>query len=434
MTTITTTEPVHEWITAIENLVINPHTGHVQGVTQVNFEDEAALRWAIGPDQPDPPSGAEGYIHCDLPLGPPGGGGFPGGGFPGRGGFSGGGGSPGGGGGPPRGGGGGPPLGAPRQQPMGKFIGDPPMVFDGTRKNTQMFTNQWDLYWGVNNDNPLLANPYHWAMFFLTYFKGSLVNEWVVMVSRWLNRQIQGGIPTTDERLWGKVAWSFTQRFANNMEKEDAQAQLRRGIKMKEGDIDAYVAQFEELAWMAGYRLDELQTIDTFTARLPLNLYLKTFELDQPRTYQQWREAVVKQQQQYIHARAWMEAHKTNNPKPWIGGWAPKGQLSHLDAMDTSAGRTRGRLVGSKEINYHIPPNPPRGGFMQRGRGGGCHCWDIREVECYTCHKKGHFSRNCSQHVWNQPRSQGQEAIIDDWSEADKSPPPRENPQAHTQH
>src|SRR6266702_1204479 len=74
------------------------------------------------------------------------------------------------------------------------------------------------------------------------------------------------------------------------MEKEDAQAQLRRGIKMKEGDIDAYVAQFEELARMAGYRLDEPQTIDTFTVGLPLNLYLKTFKLDQPRTYQQWRE------------------------------------------------------------------------------------------------------------------------------------------------
>ncbi len=78
------------------------------------------------------------------------------------------------------------------------------------------------------------------------------------------------------------------------MEKEEAQAQLRRGIKMKEGDIDVYVAQFEELTQMAGYHLDEPQTIDMFTARLPLNLYLKTFELDQPRTYQQWREAVVK--------------------------------------------------------------------------------------------------------------------------------------------
>ncbi len=234
-----------------------------------------------------------------------------------------------------------------------------------------MFTNQWDLYWGVNNDNALLANPYRRAMFFLTYIKGSLVNEWVVTVSRWLNHQLQGGIATTDERLWGEVVRSFTQRFTNNMEKEDAQAQLRKGIKMREGDIDAYVAQFEELARMAGYHLDKPQTIDTFTAGLPLNLYLKTFELDQPRTYQQWREAVVKRQQQYIHARAHMDAHKNNNPKPRIGGWAPRGQLPHPDAMDTSAGRTRGRLAGSEEINYHAPPYAPQGGFMQRGRGGG---------------------------------------------------------------
>jgi len=85
-------------------------------------------------------------------------------------------------------------------------------------------------------------------MFFLTYIKGMLVNEWVVTISRWLIRQIQEGILTTDERLWSEVACSFTRRFANNMEKEDAQAQLRKGLKMKEGDIDAYMAQFEELA------------------------------------------------------------------------------------------------------------------------------------------------------------------------------------------
>ena len=73
---------------------------------------------------------------------------------------------------------------------------------------------------------------------------------------------------------------------------------------MKEGDIDTFVAQFEELTRMAGYCLDEPQTIDTFMAGLPLNLYLKTFELDQPRMYQQWREVVVKRQQQYVHAQA----------------------------------------------------------------------------------------------------------------------------------
>src|SRR6266702_4288607 len=120
MTTIT--EPVRERIAQIENPIINPRTGHVQGIAQVNMEDEAAMRRARGPDQPDPPSGSEGYLRHDLPPPNPGGGGFPGGGGPP------GGGPPGGG--PPGGGppGGGPPPGAQVPQPSSKFVGDPPMV------------------------------------------------------------------------------------------------------------------------------------------------------------------------------------------------------------------------------------------------------------------------------------------------------------------
>ncbi len=100
--------------------------------------------------------------------------------------------------------------------------------------------------------------------------------------------------------------------------------------------------------------------------------------------------------------------------------------------MDTSAGRTHGRVTGSEEMNPTTMPQGgyvPRGGFM-RGRGGG-KMRDIREVECYTCHKKGHFSRNCPQHTWNQqPRrnnwnaqsSQEREAIVDDRSVIDEEP------------
>ena len=55
-----------------------------------------------------------------------------------------------------------------------------------------------------------------------------------------------------------------------------------------------------------------------------------------------------------------MEAHKNNNStKLQIGGWTPQGQLSHPDAMDTSTGRTRGRLAGSEEVNYHVPLYTP---------------------------------------------------------------------------
>src|SRR6266702_1125716 len=60
---------------------------------------------------------------------------------------------------------------------------------------------------------------------------------------------------------------------------------------------------------------------------------------------------------------------------------------------------------------------------MQRGQGGG-RARDLREVECYTCHKKGHLSCYCPQHVWNKPNNwtpcptQGREAVMDNRSVA----------------
>ncbi len=76
-------------------------------------------------------------------------------------------------------------------------------------------------------------------MFFLTYIKGACVNEWVIAINRWLTRQLQGGIANTNERLWSKVAASFLRHFADSLAKENAQAKLRNGIKMKGEDIDS---------------------------------------------------------------------------------------------------------------------------------------------------------------------------------------------------
>ncbi len=35
-----------------------------------------------------------------------------------------------------------------------------PPSSNGDQKQTQLFINQWELYWGVNNDNALMINPY----------------------------------------------------------------------------------------------------------------------------------------------------------------------------------------------------------------------------------------------------------------------------------
>ncbi len=200
---------------------INQHTGHQIRRTINVVDDEAVLYRATGPDQGDPPSGEVRRI-LDLPpirmaQDDPPRGGYPGGGYPG-------GGPPRGGpprGGPPRGG---PPGGAflggiwgpppgPAIAPIAqnsKLVGEAPTIYNGNWSNTQLFINQWDLYWGVNNNNALMMNPYQQAMLFLTYIKGTNVNEYVVAVNWWLSRQLQGRILDTDKRLWNKVTASFS--------------------------------------------------------------------------------------------------------------------------------------------------------------------------------------------------------------------------------
>ncbi len=84
-------------------------------------------------------------------------------------------------------------------------------------------------------------------MFFLTYIKGTHVNEWVVAINQWLTRQLQGGITNTNERLWSKVAASFLRCFTDSLAKETAQSNLQDGLKMKGEDINSYIAEFKEL-------------------------------------------------------------------------------------------------------------------------------------------------------------------------------------------
>jgi hypothetical protein len=163
---------------------INPITGHVDA-------DDAALYWAIGPDQPDPPSvgGTDGTTRTPFGWIRPQGGGIPQvgryiyGGPPAIPPF----------GGPPFGGppGGGPPMPILPAPAVGgrrndKLVGNTPLIFTGDRSRAEEFIMQWQLYEGVNITNDLMRNAYQRAMLFLTYIQGPVVNEWVKGVNAWL--------------------------------------------------------------------------------------------------------------------------------------------------------------------------------------------------------------------------------------------------------
>ena len=99
------------------------------------------------------------------------------------------------------------------------------------------------------------------------------------------------------------------RRFANMLEKERVQVELKRGIRMKDRDIDAYVANFEQLAKKAGYWLDTPQTIGLFMDSLPKDLYEKVYQFDEPRNYEEWKNATMHWQEQYIHMKVKLDLH-----------------------------------------------------------------------------------------------------------------------------
>ena len=191
-------------------------------------------------------------------------------------------------------------------------------------------------------------------------------------------------------------------------EQERAEDTLQRGISMKQGDLDAYIVEYEVLVKMAGYDPNSQLTLKIFTDGLPTELYKDALRLDQPRNYAEWKEAALTRHAEWIHFKHRSEqkqAVKLFNP------FEPQYQTPRdPNAMDTSADRTRARQVDVELEEEHVrvyapdgedpnqerlggqpPPFPPRAGFLKKR-------WEQKDkqgVQCYNCQKYGHIAKEC---------------------------------------
>jgi hypothetical protein len=253
-----------------------------------------------------------------------------------------------------------------------------------------------------------MTNAFSRSMLFLTYMQGPHVNEWVLQQHRWLvNEVTHGGVHPNDQTLWNTIERAFKRNFADTLEQENAQAILKKGIKMVGEDLDGYIAKFELLARQARYHVDNAQTLDIFTQGLPNALYADTYKLDDPQDYDEWKRRLLQRQRQFIHVKTRLNNFRTTQtPRTPQNNWGPRSNYQaprgnrDPNAMDTSLDRVRARggtvaAVTADNTPRGRPPFPPRGG----GRGNG---FDIRTVTCYRCNKQGHISRDCPQQSWNR--------------------------------
>src|SRR5258708_5686351 len=142
-------------------------------------------------------------------------------------------------------------------------------------------------------------------MMFLAFIQGPQVSEWVGGQHRWLLDQVTlNGVLTTSTWLWASDKRAFWRTYADTMSQERAQAELKKGLKMEKQNLDEYIVKFEKLVQHAGYNLDNIQTLNLFTAGLPTQLYQKIYDLDDLQNYNQWKTCPLERQRKWIHAQA----------------------------------------------------------------------------------------------------------------------------------
>ena len=323
-----------------------------------------------GPPGRIPPSGG-------FPSGggPPGGGPPFGGGYPGRaGGFPSGGGPPG----PPGGGPHGPPGGGPL--PRGadnKLVGKEPFIFNGDRGKTEEFLLEWFIYMSLNHETPVMIQPLTRATLFLSFIKGADVFEWVQAYIQWLLDQVttQGRRPT-EEFLFDTVMRAFKDAYTDTTSMQKAKTELHK-LRMEKGNVDDYITKFEKLVRLAGYSLTEPTIIERFGDGLPPKLLATVITQDSPTTWQEWTNAVIRRQQQYLFLQERLSSNKgqlntRTNPPRTQQQWKQAFTKKDPNAMDTTPGRVRARQITADD----------KVRLMKEGK-------------CFRCFKTGHLSRDC---------------------------------------
>ena len=100
----------------------------------------------------------------------------------------------------------------------------------------------------MNDDTTISCNPIKRCAYFLSLIEGSKVEGWTKHSYKWLDKvQTKKMTLPFDMTAWEVLKQDFKNTFINYAEYERAADELKR-LYMKEGQIDEYIASFEQLA------------------------------------------------------------------------------------------------------------------------------------------------------------------------------------------
>ena len=115
----------------------------------------------------------------------------------------------------------------------------------------------------------------------------------------------QGNSTNTSHPLSRLVTAHFVAvtAFVDYAENVHAQEELKK-LRMKEGNVDKYVATFELLGQRARGDLDDPFLLTIFARGLPKALADACIDMETPETFQEWKAAALCQQKNWMRKQA----------------------------------------------------------------------------------------------------------------------------------
>jgi Retrotransposon gag protein len=174
--------------------------------------------------------------------------------------------------------------------------GIPPDRFEGDKARSMAFLTRFKGFMIMNRNASIARDPFKKCAYFLSLIGGPKVDGWVQRNYDWPDKVKRD---TSHLRVpFGMTPWEaleadFKRSFIDPAEHKRAQDELRK-LKMKEGNVDEYIATFELLTHRAGMDLDDPTALRLFARRLPRNLADSCIE--NPENFEQWVKAAQQHQ------------------------------------------------------------------------------------------------------------------------------------------
>ncbi len=184
----------------------------------------------------------------------------------------------------------------------GSLKGSPPTKFDRDRKMAKKFLNNFKTYKFLNRKNKTMKIPANRMALALTFIKGEHIQDWAHEIMKIMEERLESTLNPMMENNkyhWDYFEDAFRDAFTDTSKREDADNKLQN-LHMREGNLDQYVAEFNQLTNLAKRNDETRGLIPLFRQGLPYSLAQACMNRSKwPKTIHQWQAAACEENKRY---------------------------------------------------------------------------------------------------------------------------------------